>query len=210
MGGLTRRSVRFETASGPLRGELGEPPDASDLVVFVTGNCGISNAPPERELANRLNEHGIATLAVDLLTPEEAMDRGNRGDIELLRKRISLLAAWLDGHGSLGSLDVGFYAAETAADAVLRFVNETSMSVTAIALRNGYSDLTVGSPTDIDTPVLALIEDNSAAEMTVAGGFTGDSNTEVLRVDSQSEGLSRIVEWYRDQLRRSEVTSRHH
>ena len=59
-----------------------------------------------------LNRAGLATLLFDLLTPEEAADRRNVFDIELLAGRLVRAATWLPGALD-AALPLGLFGAST-------------------------------------------------------------------------------------------------
>ena len=68
---------------GPLglAGLLGVPENAKGLVVFAHGSGSGRFSPRNNLVAANLREAGLATLLLDLLTPEEETDRANQ-DVE--------------------------------------------------------------------------------------------------------------------------------
>ena len=70
---------------GPLRlkGLLGVPSNAEGLVIFAHGSGSGRLSPRNNRVAAKLRSAGLATLLLDLLTPEEEQDRANVFDISL-------------------------------------------------------------------------------------------------------------------------------
>ena len=71
-----------------LDGFLGIPPTASGIVLFAHGSGSGRFSPRNRFVAHQLQQGGIATLLIDLLTVDEAEDRHNVFDIDLLADRV--------------------------------------------------------------------------------------------------------------------------
>src|SRR5512133_1175264 len=82
-------SVRVLTASGDLEGNLTVPEDARGMVLFAHGSGSSRLSPRNRYVAGVLNQAGLGTLLIDLLTPEEEADRANVFDIGLLAGRLA-------------------------------------------------------------------------------------------------------------------------
>src|SRR6266850_6099660 len=91
-------------AAGPvdLDGNLSLPEGARGIVLFAHGSGSSRHSPRNRYVAQLLNEEKLATLLVDLLTPdEEAVDLRTaqiRFDIALLAKRLVGVTDWLTEH----------------------------------------------------------------------------------------------------------------
>jgi putative phosphoribosyl transferase len=54
-----------------LRGELSIPINPTVIIIFAHGSGSGKNSPRNRVVAELMNKDGLATLLVDLLTPEE-------------------------------------------------------------------------------------------------------------------------------------------
>lgn len=213
MGTRSRRSVAFDTADGALRGTLQLPVDASDIIVVVSGNCGVRNAPAESELAGRLFEQDIGSLVVDLLTPAEAVDRDNCHNTDLLCGRIEAVTAWLVQQELTESLDIGFYGAETGAAAVLQYVGQTSRSITAVALRNGRIDLARDVPKDLEIPVFCSVDEYRKFPAKVNQElyevlYKDQEHTRLLLADADTDVVGRIADWFDRHLTRAETSAK--
>ena len=96
---LEEQLVSVPAGSVTLEGSLTLPKDARAIVLFAHGSGSSRHSPRNRYVARVLNEAGLATLLVDLLTPEEeAVDLRTghlRFNIALLAKRLLGAAAAL-------------------------------------------------------------------------------------------------------------------
>src|SRR5512146_447845 len=85
-------SVRVLTASGDLEGNLTVPEGARGVVLFAHGSGSSRLSPRNRYVAGVLNEAGLATLLIDLLTPREEQEDMRtsrlRFDIDFLAERL--------------------------------------------------------------------------------------------------------------------------
>ena len=94
-----RFDVEIPAGEPTLCGLLAVPPAANGLVLFAHGSGSSRFSPRNRQVAETLQRQGLATLLLDLLTPEEeSSDRrwGNvRFDVPLLASRLQAAAAWV-------------------------------------------------------------------------------------------------------------------
>ena len=167
MEGLRYLPKRVLVGPQALEGELALPPRAQALIVFAHGSGSGRRSPRNLQVAHALNEQRLGTLLFDLLRPEEAGDRANVFDIELLGRRVTDAIEWLDRRPSLAALPLGLFGASTGAAAALVAAAARPERVFAVVSRGGRPDLAgnalprVGAPTLLivggeDTEVLAL------------------------------------------------------
>jgi putative phosphoribosyl transferase len=76
-----------------LDGVLGLPRPAAGLVLFAHGSGSGRFSPRNNYVAAALRRAGLATLLFDLLTEEEAADRRNVFDVDLLAERLARATA---------------------------------------------------------------------------------------------------------------------
>ena len=102
---------------GPQRLEalLGKPKDATGLVIFAHGSGSGRLSPRNNEVADGLRQAGLATLLLDLLTPEEEQNRANVFDIPLLASRLIAAIDWAQAESELEALRIGLFGASTGA-----------------------------------------------------------------------------------------------
>ncbi len=99
-----------------LAADLAVPGDPRGLVIFAchsgTGRFSARNL----DVARALQRRGLATLAVDLLTPHEEViarvDGCLRVNIDQLGDRLVAIIDWVRRHPMLRSLSLGLYRSE--------------------------------------------------------------------------------------------------
>lgn len=170
---MDERSVRVQTGEVVLDGDLVAPPGASGIVLFAHGSGSSRHSPRNRYVAGLLQAGGLATLLLDLLTPEEeAVDVRNaqlRFDIGLLAERLVGASDWLAEQPATHDLRIGYFGASTGGGAALVAAAERPEAVHAIVSRGGRPDLAgealprVLAPTllivgERDTPVIEMNE----------------------------------------------------
>ncbi|WP_245649106.1 dienelactone hydrolase family protein [Sphingomonas mali] len=128
-----------------LAGSLGVPADARGLVIFAHGSGSGRFSPRNMYVAERLRRAGLATLLLDLLTPEEETDRRNVFDIPLLASRLSAAATWAESIRTTRDLPLGFFGASTGAGAALLAASTAGPRLRAVVSRGGRPDL-AGAP----------------------------------------------------------------
>ena len=88
---VEERLVRVVAAPVTLEGNLSLPEKARGVVLFAHGSGSSRHSPRNRHVARMLNQANLATLLIDLLTPEEEMidlrTKHLRFDIGLLAER---------------------------------------------------------------------------------------------------------------------------
>jgi putative phosphoribosyl transferase len=99
--------VRPEVGAVQLAGYLAVPENAPGIVVFVHGSGSGRHSPRNRRVATILNDAGLGTLLLDLLTPEEEADRATVFDIGLLAGRLVQVTRWLRAQRRAAQAAVG-------------------------------------------------------------------------------------------------------
>ena len=133
------------------------PKSAYALVAFVHGSGSSRLSPRNRAVASALNDHGIATLLFDLLTPEEEADRANVFDISLLAGRLVDAVHWLDGQAAIAKLPLGLFGASTGAAAALVAAAKLPDRVGAVVSRGGRPDLAGDALDIVRAPTLLIV-----------------------------------------------------
>jgi dienelactone hydrolase len=140
---IERREVLVPAAGVVLEGSLTLPVGATGLVLFAHGSGSGRKSPRNRFVADRLDEAGLGTLLLDLLTADEgAYDEYTarlRFDIGLLAGRVEAAIDWARRDPLTCALGVGLFGASTGAAAAL-LANRTE-EVGAIVSRGGRPDL---------------------------------------------------------------------
>jgi putative phosphoribosyl transferase len=153
-----------------LPGLLEVPPGAASVVVFAHGSGSGRLSPRNAAVAEALHAGGLASLLFDLLTEEEAADRRNVFDVELLGGRLVAAIGLVVEHPAVGGRPVGVFGASTGAAAAIAAAARVPERVSSIVSRGGRPDLAgralalVTAPTllivgGLDTEVLGLNRD---------------------------------------------------
>jgi pimeloyl-ACP methyl ester carboxylesterase len=115
-------------------------------------------------VAQVLNAANLATLLVDLLTPdEEAIDLRTaqiRFDITLLAERLVGITDWLTEDQDTRQLRVGYFGASTGAAAALVAAAERPNVVHAVVSRGGRPDLAGPALGQVSAPTLLIVGGN--------------------------------------------------
>lgn len=138
----SRTVTEVRIGAEQLAGLLGMPEgDAAGLVIFAHGSGSGRLSPRNQHVAEGLREGGLATLLLDLLTPEEEQDRANVFDIALLAGRLRSATRWAREQGALARLPLGYFGASTGAGAALVAAAQEGDRVAAVVSRGGRPDL---------------------------------------------------------------------
>jgi putative phosphoribosyl transferase len=144
-----------------LEGDLVLPEDASGIVVFAHGSGSSRHSPRNRQVASELNEAGVGTLLVDLLTArEDKVDRSTgklRFDIELLARRLIGIVDSLRKNPETADLPIGLFGASTGAAAALVTAAVWPDGIAAVVSRGGRPDLALGVLSHVRASTLLVV-----------------------------------------------------
>jgi pimeloyl-ACP methyl ester carboxylesterase len=144
-----------------LAGDLGLPPGARGIVVFVHGSGSSRHSPRNQFVAHELHQVGLATLLFDLLTPaEEEHDRLTgeiRFAIGFLADRLRDVTEQVRRHPEARHLRIGYFGANAGAAAALVAAAERPADVAAIVSRGGRPDLAGAALEKVVAPTLLIV-----------------------------------------------------
>lgn len=141
-----------------IEGELTLPDKAIGIVLFAHGSGSSRHSPRNRFVAAELQHAGLATLLIDLLTPEEDLDRASRFDIALLTRRLAQAARWIGTEPRTSALPLGLFGSSTGAAAALRLAAAMPRAVAAVVSRGGRADLAGDDALrEVQAPVLLIV-----------------------------------------------------
>ncbi len=163
-------SVRITKGELSLEGILGLPADPGGVVVFAHGSGSGRLSPRNNFVARHLQQVGFATLLLDLLTEEEAEDRCNVFDIDLLADRLLMAKDWLAKEPTTRNLGVGYFGASTGAGAALQAAAREPSNIKAVVSRGGRPDLAESYLPSVTAPTLLIVggHDKPVIEMNQA------------------------------------------
>jgi putative phosphoribosyl transferase len=161
---IDERLVSVPVGSLTLEGNLTLPKDAGGVVLFAHGSGSSRHSPRNRHVAQMLNEANLATLLIDLLTPEEEMidlrTAHLRFDIDLLAERLVAATDWLTQDANTRDLRVGYFGASTGAAAALVAAADRPEVVGATVSRGGRPDLAGPALARVQAPTLLIVGGN--------------------------------------------------
>ncbi|MCL5952769.1 MAG: dienelactone hydrolase family protein [Chloroflexi bacterium] len=154
-------SIQISAAEVVLEGNLDVPADARGIVLFAHGSGSSRHSPRNRYVAQVLQQAHLATLLMDLLTPdEEAEDvitARLRFNILMLARRVIGATDWLANNPATRDLRIGYFGASTGAAAALVAAAERPGAVHAVVSRGGRPDLAGASLARVRAPTLLIV-----------------------------------------------------
>jgi putative phosphoribosyl transferase len=189
---VVERRVEITAGDVALEGDISVPDDPRGVVLFAHGSGSSRHSPRNRAVASELQQAGLATVLVDLLTArEEQIDDATgqlRFDIDLLSSRLIAIVDWLVDTEPVARLGVGLFGASTGAGGALVAAAARPEAVAAVVSRGGRPDLAgrflplVRQPTllivgELDTIVIelnrrAMEQLGGAARLVIVPGAT--------------------------------------
>lgn len=154
-------AVGIPADTATLQGDLVVPDEATGIVLFAHGSGSSRHSTRNQHVAEILQEAGLATLLLDLLTPEEeAADlytRQYRFDIPLLARRLVGATDWIAQDPRTAALRLGYFGASTGAAAALIAAMERPDTVKTVVSRGGRPDLAGEALRHVLVPTLLLV-----------------------------------------------------
>jgi dienelactone hydrolase len=118
-------------------------------------------------VARVLQQEGIGTLLMDLLTREEDRSYKTRFDIDLLTKRLLQATSWLQKQPETHHLMLGYFGASTGAAAALKAAAALGESIRAVVSRGGRPDLAGDALERVQSPTLLMVGGNDEVVLQV-------------------------------------------
>lgn len=153
--------VQVPIGGATLPGDLGMPADPHGLVLFAHGSGSSRHSPRNQHVARTLERRHLATLLIDLLTPQEELvdDRTAeyRFDIPMLAGRLVAIVDWLRQRRDTAALPIGLFGASTGGGAALIAAAERPKEIAAVVSRGGRPDLAGDALARVTTPTLLIV-----------------------------------------------------
>ena len=169
--GTLEDDVEIPDGRAVLRGSLHLPGRCDGTVLFAHGSGSSRHSPRNRYVASVLHGAGLGTLLLDLLTPEEEVNRANVFDIALLARRLTAATRWLEARHDGSAGRIGYFGASTGAGAALWAAAEPGTEVAAVVSRGGRPDLAGPRLAAVKAPTLLIV---------------GGADTQVLALNRQA------------------------
>jgi dienelactone hydrolase len=155
------RQIQIRDVTTILEGNLTLPNRATGVVLFAHGSGSSRHSPRNRYVAQVLQQAGLGTLLIDLLTREEEVvdirTAELRFDIPLLARRLISAIDWLAAERETSQLRIGCFGASTGSAAALMAAAERPKIIQAIVSRGGRPDLAGAALTKVVAPTLLIV-----------------------------------------------------
>lgn len=148
--------IEIQAGNVLLQGSLAVPDAPQGLVIFSHGTGSSKWSPRNRYVAEKLNGKNIATLLIDLLSPEEDEVYKNRFDIRLLSGRLTAVTCRIHEMENLSELKCGYFGASTGAASALIAASELPEQIDAVVIRGGRTDLADMHLAKVKAPTLMI------------------------------------------------------
>jgi putative phosphoribosyl transferase len=165
---MTRKlDISIPAGAALLEGVLALPLAPIGVVLFAHGSGSSRFSPRNNQVAAELVDAGIATLLLDLLTPEEDASYRNRFDIDVLSGRLHAAVTWLGTEPLTAPLPLGLFGASTGAAAALCVAADSGTGIAALVSRGGRPDLAAAALGRVIAPTLLIVggEDGVVVEL---------------------------------------------
>jgi len=158
------KTLRIPVGREFITGDWVMPEAPEGIVLFAHGSGSSRHSSRNKVVARFLQERGIGTLLMDLLTPEEeridSVTAHLRFDIPLLATRLGESTRWLQSQTSGSRLPIGYFGASTGAGAALLAAAERPGEIAAIVSRGGRPDLAGRALPHVTSPTLLIVGGN--------------------------------------------------
>ena len=147
--------VRIKLDAATLEGVLGLPERAKGVVLFAHGSGSSRLSPRNSYVAAVLQQAGIGSLLLDLLTSEEDLVYERRFDIDLLARRLVQATHWLEERPVLRGK--GCYFGASTGAAALKGAAHLGKTIKAVVSRGGRPDLAASLLKTVVAPTLLIV-----------------------------------------------------
>jgi pimeloyl-ACP methyl ester carboxylesterase len=158
-----------------IQGDLTIPRGSVAAVIFAHGSGSSRHSPRNKYVAETLNERGLSTLLIDLLTTEEELIDNRtaelRFNIRILADRLVAATDWVRQQRNLSTLRLGYFGASTGAAAALVAAAQRPDVIDAVVSRGGRPDLAGDYLAEVTAPTLLIV---------------GERDTEVIELNRQA------------------------
>jgi len=141
-----------------MQGELIIPPNAQSLVIFSHGSGSSRFSPRNNFVAKVLQNRGIATFLLDLLSKEEDEVYANRFNINLLTERLIIATKYLSVfRQKTENFDFGYFGASTGAASAIKAAAALPELIQSVVSRGGRPDLAMDVVPDVKAATLLIV-----------------------------------------------------
>jgi putative phosphoribosyl transferase len=158
------RLIYIPVGRDEMQGWLDVPEKSSALVVLVAGNQRAASSVLHHSLVESLNEIRIATLFIDLLTPDEELVRFQEEifdvDIDSLASRLTVATRWLSLQSVTHGMHVGYLGEDFGGAVALAAAGKNPNSIEAIVCAGSRPVLPGAVLSRVVAPTLLIVGGN--------------------------------------------------
>jgi putative phosphoribosyl transferase len=211
--------LTIDAGEAKLAAQWTAPTDAVGVVVFAHGSGSSRFSIRNQFVARTLQQSGLVTLLLDLLTPEEEeYDRRTdmlRFDIAFLAQRLEAAMAWCVSRDEVKGLPIGLFGASTGGAAALIAAAHLPNEVHAVVSRGGRVDMAASLLPQVQAPTLFIVggDDRQVLELNLAAAKSLPAEHDVVVIAGASHlfeergALERVSELARDWFLKYLVTA---
>jgi dienelactone hydrolase len=157
--GYLPRDIHISVEGISLRGSLALCNDSAGIVLFVQGIGSGRFSPRNKYIAEQLNNAGVSTLLIDLLTPSERSvirNRDQQSKLNWLCARLNRVVDWLQKHKDTAESMIALFGSNTGAAAAMKIAADRAQQITAVVSWSGHPALVLDSLPAIKAPTLLI------------------------------------------------------
>ena len=166
-------AVQIPVGAVHLRGRLMLGQAARGLIIVANGDGDHVYDETNAYVARRLCAAGFATLVVDLLKPNEAIEDAETSALRfhqgLLASRLVKVTQWVRAGVVFSGLEIGLFASGLCAGAALATASVSS-AVRAVVCRGARVDVVVPQLHRVRSEVLLLVGERDTAHLNASRG----------------------------------------
>ena len=151
-------ALSIDVTDDVLQADLVQPPQAWGLVIFCHGSGSDRRSPPNRMVADVLQQAGLATLLPDLTPYDSSASQNANGDgLGQARRNLLGVVDWTATQPSLAQLPVGLFGSSSGAAVALDVAALRPERVRTVVSRGGRPDLAFESLGLVRCPTLLIV-----------------------------------------------------
>jgi len=158
---MATQDIQIGIGALELAGTFGFPTGARGLVLFAHGSGSSRHSPRNRHVAQMLHDRGLATLLLDLLTPDEeyidTFEATLHPQVEILAERLVAATDSVIASGRASGLPIGYFGGSTGGAAALMAAARRPNQIAAVVARGGRLDLATACLPQVKAPTLLIV-----------------------------------------------------
>ena len=177
----SRQEVRVPLETTGLDAILSIPPRPRGMVIIAHGSGSGCQSPRVQLFARALYEAGLATLSLDLLTPEEIQAGNTEAGLDTLADRIICATWWLATSPGVPHMHLGYLGANSGGAAARIAAAKMGGAVSALVCLGGWTGSSPELP-PVEAPALMIAGQGDGQEREMPDGPETKGGNEVRLV----------------------------